>query len=87
MFTLIFQLSGWALVAPSCFALQIPRIDAVERRRASYYMGTPEGGGGGGGGGGCLSHGRMFQTSLKADRQRTSQSDCASSLSRGCRHL
>ena len=31
--------------------VQVLRIDAVERRRASYYMGTPEGGGGGGGGG------------------------------------
>ena len=48
-------------MAPLCFALQIPRIDAVERRRASYYMGVPflVRGGGGGGGGGCLSLGRM----------------------------
>ena len=40
-------------MAPSCFAL---RIDAVERRRASYYSirarhsGMVKGGGGGGGG-------------------------------------
>ena len=36
-FSFILQLSGWAVVALSCFAL---RIDAVERRRASYYTGT-----------------------------------------------
>ena len=26
IFTLAFQLSGWALVAPSCFALQVPYV-------------------------------------------------------------
>ena len=44
-------------MAPSCFALQIPRIDAVERRRATIWArhsgeGLGAGGGGGGGGGG-----------------------------------
>ena len=61
----IFQLSGLALVAPSCFALQVSssnttsRIDAAERHRASYYSRAHLSPGasllfwGGGGGGGA----------------------------------
>ena len=30
-FTFIFQLSGWALVAPSCFALQVPDVRVATR--------------------------------------------------------
>ena len=37
-------------------ALQVPKFNAVERRRASY-SGVPERGGGGGGD--CLSPGQM----------------------------
>ena len=29
-FAFIFQLSGWALVAPSCFALQVPDVKGFE---------------------------------------------------------
>ena len=29
-FTFIFQLSGWALVAPSCFAQQVPDVKGLQ---------------------------------------------------------
>ena len=29
-FTFIFHLSGWALVAPSCFALQVPDVRGLQ---------------------------------------------------------
>ena len=32
IFAFIFQLSGWALVAPSCFALQVPGVRGLQAR-------------------------------------------------------
>ena len=49
IFTLNFQLSRWALVAPSCFALQVPYVRGSMLQRDVL---SGEGGGGGGGGGG-----------------------------------
>ena len=31
-FAFIFQLSGWAVVAPSCFALQVPDVKELQDR-------------------------------------------------------
>ena len=45
-FALTFQLSGWALVAPSCFALQVPYVRGSMLQRDVL---SSEGGGGGGG--------------------------------------
>ena len=45
-------ISGWALVAPSCFALQVPYVRGSMLQRDVL---SSEGGGGGGGGGGGLN--------------------------------
>ena len=37
-FAFIFQLSGWALVAPSCFALQVPDVKGLMQDRGRHVL-------------------------------------------------